>query len=273
MSKITVIKSQTRLFSLSYFREIWQYRELLFTFVKRDIKVRYKQTLIGGAWAIIQPFSTMVVFSFFFGKLAKMPSDGIPYPIFSYSGLLLWVYFSNAINNSSRSIVSNASLITKVYFPRIIAPLAASITGLVDYLIASFILFGLMIYYQIDLSWQVLLVPVVVFFTFLLAAGAGMFLSAVNAKYRDVGFVLPFFIQLLLFVTPVIYPASVAGRFKWIIQLNPMAGLVEAHRALLLSHQPVNFQLLSVSALLILLIFIAGLFYFRRTEGEFADVI
>jgi lipopolysaccharide transport system permease protein len=273
MSKITIIKPKKRLFSFADLQEVWRYRELLFIFVKKNIKVKYKQTIIGGAWAVLQPFSTMIVFSFFFGKLAKMPSEGIPYPIFSYSGLILWTYFSNSLASASTSLVGNASLISKIYFPRLLLPLSATLTGILDYAIAGLIVFGLMFYYQISLNWLILLIPFVVLLTWLLASGIGFWLSAINVKYRDVGFIVPFFIQLLMFATPVIYPASVAGQFKLIIGLNPVTGLIEAHRAMILGHQGINFSLLIMSLISALVIFASGLIYFKSVEKRFVDII
>lgn len=254
------------------FKELYHYRELLVSFLIRDIKIRYRQTIIGGLWAILQPFITMVVFSFFFGKIAKIPSGGVPYPIFSYSGLILWTYFSNAISTSSNSTLGGASLISKVYFPRIILPVSSILIGIVDYGISLIILFAMMLFYKITPSILLPLLPVIIILTCFLATGLGLLLSALNVKYRDVQFILPFFIQLLVFVTPVIYPASVAGSYKWLIMLNPMTGLIEAHRAILLN-QPVNFLFLGISILISIIIFTIGIIYFKSVENYFADVI
>ena len=224
-------------------------------------------------WAIIQPFLTMVVFTLFFGSVVKVPSEGVPYAIFSYSGLLLWTYFSNAITAASNSTVSNSDLISKIYFPRIILPISATIVGFLNYAIAFVIVFGMMIYFQFAPTLNILLVPVILFFTWLLACGIGFWLSAINVKYRDVRYALPFFIQLLLFMTPVIYPVSIAGDYEWLLALNPMSGFIQAHRAMIIGHQPINFQLLGISIVLTLFIFFTGLMYFKSVERYFADII
>lgn len=271
MPPLTIIEPQ-KSFRLLDLKELYYFRELLRTFIIRDLKVRYRQTVIGGAWAILQPFITMVIFSFFFGKIAKIPSEGVPYPIFSYSGLILWTYFSNAISMSANSMIGGAGLISKVYFPRIILPISSTLIGLVDYLIAFCIFFGLVFYYHLSLNPYLLILPLILVFTWFLATGIGFWLSALNVRYRDVQFVLPFFIQLLVFITPVIYPTSVAGNYKWIIMLNPLTGLIEAHRAILLN-QPINFELLSISLFLSIIVLITGMIYFKSVERFFVDVI
>lgn len=272
MEEITVIKPKKRIRSLD-FQEILRYRELFLTFAWRDIRVRYKQTIIGGAWAIVQPLLTMVVFSFFFGKIAQIPSDGVPYPIFSYSGLLLWIFFSNSISNASTSLVGNRALVSKVYFPRAIIPISSTIVMFLDYLIASIVMLLLMVYYRIPFTFSLLLVPLLLLMTWVLANGIGLLLAAINVKYRDVRFALPFFIQLLIFITPVIYPVSVSGKYRWVIALNPMSGLIEAHRAALLGHQAINYPLLIPSVIFTILIFIIGALYFKNVERFFADII
>lgn len=270
--QITIIKPSSKLQFLSV-KELCNYRELIASFVKRDIQVRYRQTIVGGLWAILQPFSTMVIFSFFFGHLAKISGGGVPYPIFSYAGLLLWTYFTGAITASSGSMVASAGLITKVYFPRIIIPIAATITGLLDYAVASVVLIGLMLYYQIMPTSLIILVPLTLSLTWMLAMGMGFWLSAINVKYRDVGYVLPFFIQLMLFVTPVIYPSSIAPNFKFILALNPMTGIIDAHRAMILGGLPVNWSMLGISTIMVIIIFLSGSAYFRSVERYFADII
>jgi len=272
MTEVTIIKPKKGLIPID-FKEIYKHRELLWAFIVRDIKVKYKQTVIGGLWAILQPFLTMVIFSFFFGKIAKIPSEGVPYPIFSYSGLLLWTYFANSVSNASNSMVGGASLITKVYFPRIILPISATLRGLLDYAIAGLIIFGFMFFYKFTPSIYLFLLPLILFFTWMLAAGIGFWLSAIDVKYRDVKYVFPFFIQLWIYATPVIYPASVAGKFEWVVKLNPMSGLIEAHRAMILGHQGINFGMLGISALFAVIIFISGAFYFKSVERYFADII
>ena len=255
-------------------KEIWNYRELLYFLTKRDIKVRYKQTVLGGLWAIIQPVFTMVVFTLFFGRLAKMPSDGIPYPIFVYAGLLPWTYFANALSTSGNSLVGSANLITKVYFPRLIIPASASMAGLLDFFIAMLVMGAMMIYYQFVPSIGILLFPFLVGLTFLCAVGVGLWLSALNVQYRDIRYVIPFLVQLWMFVSPVIYPISmVPQKYQWLLALNPMGGVIEAYRASLLGHMPINWFLLGLSTVIIIILFLSGLYYFRRMEKTFADVI
>ena len=270
---ITVIEPKTGWVPVD-FKEIWNYRELLYFLTKRDIKVRYKQTVLGGLWAVIQPAFTMIVFTLFFGRLAKMPSDGLPYPIFVYAALLPWTYFANAVSASGNSLVGSANLITKVYFPRIVVPASAALAGLLDFFIALFVLAALMIYYQFVPGWGILLFPFLVALTFLCAVGVGLWLSALNVQYRDIRYAIPFLIQVWMFVSPVIYPVSlVKGNYQWLLALNPMGGVIHAYRASLLGHQPIDWQLLTLSALIILAIFLSGLFYFRRMEKVFADVV
>jgi lipopolysaccharide transport system permease protein len=255
-------------------KRIWNYRELFYFLTKRDIKVRYKQTVLGGLWAIIQPVFTMIVFTLFFGRLAKIPSDGIPYPIFVYAGLLPWTYFANALSASGNSLVESSNLITKIYFPRLIVPAAASLAGLVDFFIAMLVLAAMMIYYQFLPGFGILIFPFLVCLTFLCAVGVGLWLSALNVQYRDVRYVIPFLIQLWLFVSPVIYPVSmVKEKYQWLFALNPMGGVIQAYRASLLGHKPIDWLLLGISTLIILALFIGGLYYFRRMEKTFADVI
>ena len=254
--------------------EIWQYRELLYFLTKRDIKVRYKQTVLGGLWAIIQPFFTMVVFTLFFGRLAKMPSDGIPYPIFVYAGLLPWTYFANALSTSGNSLVGSQNLITKVYFPRLIIPASASLAGLLDFFVAMSVLAALMVWYQYLPGIEILLFPFLVGLTFLCAVGVGMWLSALNVEYRDIRYVIPFLIQIWMFVSPVIYPVSmVSEKYRWLLALNPMGGVINAYRASLLGHNPIDWFLLGISSVIIFGLFISGLYYFRRMEKTFADVV
>jgi len=271
--KITIIEPK-KTFSLNQIKEIWEYRELLYFFTWRDLKVRYKQTIIGIAWAIFQPLLTMVVFSVFFGKLANMPSDDIPYPIFVYVGLLLWQFFSGSLTAISNCLVDQKSIITKVYFPRIILPISATITKFVDFLIACFILVGLMVYYgYLPRLSGILILPLLVFITFMATLGLGLFLSALNVKYRDIGYILPFFIQLMLFLTPVIYPASLTGIYSWFLAMNPMTGVIKAARAALLGNFPINWELLGISSIVCFLMFIFGLYYFNKTEKYFADIV
>ncbi len=255
-------------------KEIWNYSEVLYFLAKKDIKVRYKQTVLGGLWAIIQPVCTMVVFTLFFGRLAKIPSDGIPYPIFVYAGLLPWTYFANTLAASGNSLVGSSHLITKIYFPRLIIPAASSLAGLLDFFIAMLVLGVLMIYYHFVPSIGILLFPVLVGLTFLCAMGVGLWLSALNVQYRDIRYVIPFLIQIWMFVSPVIYPVSmVKGKYQWLLALNPMGGVIKAYRASLLGHIPIDWLLLGLSTATIFVILVSGLFYFRRMEKHFADVV
>lgn len=255
-------------------KELWDYRELFYFLTKRDIKVRYKQTVLGGLWAIIQPVFTMIVFTLFFGRLAKMPSDGIPYPIFVYAGLLPWTYFANALSASGNSLVGNANLITKVYFPRLIVPGSASLAGLFDFLIASLVLVAMMIYYHFLPGAAIIYLPFLVVLTFMCAVGAGLWLSALNVAYRDIRYVIPFLIQLWLFVSPVIYPVTIVEeKYRWLLALNPMGGVISAYRASILGHQSVDWFLLGISTIIICFLFISGLYYFAKLENSFADVV
>jgi lipopolysaccharide transport system permease protein len=271
--KITIIKPH-QTFTFDQLKEIWEYRELMYFFTWRDLKVRYKQTVIGVAWAVFQPLISMIVFSIFFGYLAKMPSDGIPYPIFVFVGLLLWQFFSGALSQVSGCLIGNKAIITKVYFPRIILPISSVITKFVDFVIASFILVALMFYYGYTPNLSGLLIlPLLVIITFMAALGLGLFLASLNVKYRDVGYVLPFFIQLMMFLAPVIYPASLTGIWSWFLAMNPMTGVIKAARAALLGNFPINWELLGISALTCFLFFIFGLYYFNKTEKYFADIV
>lgn len=274
MSTAVTVIHPKRLFHLSDLRELWNYRELLYFFSWRDLKVRYKQTALGVLWSILQPLITMMVFSFFFGKLAGMPSDGVPYPIFVYTGLLFWQFFSDALGETSNSLVANKAIVSKVYFPRLLLPISGVITKFVDFLISAVILVFLMIYYGYtpNLSGLAIL-PLLLVLTFMAAVGLGLFLSAVNVKYRDVRYALPFFIQLLLFVTPVIYPASIAGSYSKILALNPMMGVIQSARAALLGTTPINWTLILTSFIAGIVLLVVGLTYFKKTERYFADVI
>jgi len=255
--------------------EVWRYRELLYIFAWRDVKVKYKQTILGIAWAIFQPFITMVVFSIFFGSFAKIPSENIPYPIFVYTGLLLWNYFSISLTSASECLIANEGIIKKVYFPRLLLPFATTVTPAIDFLFALLILFALMIYYHFTPTViGVILIPVLLLISFLGAAGLGLLLSALNAKFRDVRYVLPFMIQTLLFVTPVIYPVSIIpAKFQWLMYLNPMTGVITTARASLLKTEAINFQILLYSFLVSIIFLLIGIFYFRKTERFLADVL
>lgn len=255
-------------------QELNDYRELLFFLALRELKIRYKQTIMGASWALLQPFFTMIIFTLIFSKLAHIPSDGIPYPIFSYSGLLLWTYFSNTLTQSSNSLVVNAPLLSKVYMPRIFIPTAPCLSGLVDYGIAMSILAVMMVYYRFIPKFSVLLLPLIILLTLLLASGIGYWLSSICVKYRDVQFILPFFIQLLMFVSPVIYSTNIVDEnLRLLLYLNPMTGLINAHRACILGHVPVDFIGLAISTILTMVIFVSGILYLKSTEKYFADLI
>lgn len=273
MSNVTIIRPK-KVFSLEDLKEVWRYKELLYFFTWRDFKVRYKQTAIGVLWAVFQPFMTMVVFTIFFGGLLKVPSDGVPYPIFVYTGLLFWQFFSSALSETSNVLIANQAIITKVYFPRLILPLASVATKLVDFGIASIILIGMMIYYGYmpHLS-GFLILPILLIITFMASVGGGLFLAAVNVKYRDVRYALPFFIQILMFVTPVIYPASIAGKYSYLLALNPMTGVIQAARAALLGTTSINWILIADSFVATAVVLVIGVVYFKKVERYFADII
>ncbi len=254
-------------------REIWAYRELLYFLVWRDIKVRYKQTALGAAWAVIQPVMTMVVFSVFFGRLAKVPSDGLPYPVFAYTALLPWQLFAFALTESSNSLVGSQNLITKVYFPRLVIPLASVLAGVVDFLIAFVVLLGLMLYYGIRPTTAVVWLPLFVLLALATALSVGLWLSALNVKYRDVRYTIPFLTQFWMFATPVAYPSSLVPQpWRAWFGLNPMAGVIEGFRWALLGKSSSPGLLLWISIGAVVLLLAGGLFYFRRTESTFADI-
>jgi lipopolysaccharide transport system permease protein len=268
-----VVIEANQVWSRLYLRDLWAFRELLYFLTWRDVKVRYKQTELGVAWAIIQPLFTMLVFTLFFGRLAGVPSDNVPYPVFAYAGLLAWTFFANAITNSGNSLVGSANLITKVYFPRMIIPAAAVAAGLVDFAFAFVILVLLMIYYGVMISWAIVMFPVLVLLTTLLALGMGLWLSALNVKYRDVRFALPFLVQLWMFVSPVIYPTSfLPAKFRWLILVNPMTGIIEGYRSALFG-RPFNWPALGISAALTLGLLFYASATFRRMEKTFADIV
>ncbi len=255
-------------------QELKEYRELLFFLALREIKIRYKQTIMGASWAVLQPLFTMIVFTLIFGGLAQMPSEGIPYPIFSYSGLLIWTYFSNALTQSGNSLVNNAPLLSKVYMPRIFIPTAPCLAGVVDYGIATSILALMMVYYKFMPSIAIILLPFIMLMTFLLASGIGYWLSSICVKYRDVKYILPFFIQMMMFVSPVIYPADIVGEnLQWLLYLNPLTGIINAHRACILGYTSVDFAGLAISAILTIVIFVSGILYLKNTEKYFADLV
>ncbi|HRH44918.1 MAG TPA: ABC transporter permease [Pyrinomonadaceae bacterium] len=254
-------------------KDLWRYRDLLYILTERDVKVRYKQTILGALWAIIQPLFTMLIFTLFFGRLAGMPSDGIPYPIFAYAGLLPWTFFSNAVTSSGNSLVGNSNLITKVYFPRMIIPIASVGSGLLDFAIAFILLVVLMFYYGIGLTFNILMVPFLVILTALLAIGIGMWMSALNVKYRDIRYALPFLIQIGMFASPIIYPTSLVGeKWKWLLALNPLTGQIEAYRSAFFG-KPFDWFSLGISVAITFIILIYSAYNFRRMEKQFADLV
>ncbi|MGH8248348.1 MAG: ABC transporter permease [Gammaproteobacteria bacterium] len=256
-------------------RDLWTYRELVFFMIWRDIKVRYRQTLLGAAWAVIQPVMTMVVFNFLFGTVAKVPTDGIAYPIFAFTALLPWGLFTTALNQASRSLTANHNMITKIYFPRLVLPVASVLAGLIDFAIAFVILIGLMFYFKVTPAWNALWsLPLFVLLAILTALGVALWLSAINVQYRDVNYALPFITQFWLFITPVAYSAQVISE-KWqlVYSLNPMAGVVNGFRWALLGSGNGPDAALWVSVGISLLVLVTGLFYFRRMERTFADTI
>lgn len=251
-------------------RDLWHYRDLLYILTMRDIRVRYKQTLLGAAWAVIQPFFTMVIFTIFFGRLAGLSSDGLPYPIFAYAGLLPWTFFANAVTNSGNSLVGNSSLITKVYFPRMVIPIASVAAGLLDLLIAFVLLVLMMFYYGVGLSVNVVVLPVIVMLMSLLAIGVGMWMSALNVKFRDIRYALPFIIQLGMFASGIITP--IPAKWRWVMFINPVAGLIDAFRAACFG-KPFDWISLGTAIVITFAILFYAAFTFRRMEKSFADVI
>lgn len=254
--------------------EIWRYRELLYFLVWRDIKVRYKQTFLGAAWAVLQPFLTMVVFSVFFGYLAKVPSDGQPYPLFTYTALLPWQLFAYALAESSNSIVNNQRLISKIYFPRLIVPLAGVVAGLVDFLIAFVVLIGMLVFYHQPFTIRILALPQFILLAVATALAAGLWLSTLNVRYRDVRYLMPFLTQLWFFLTPIAYPTSLIPQaFRPFYALNPMVGVVEGFRWALLGGQSLDLVVFLVSTVAVAVLLIGGMIYFRRMETTFADLL
>jgi lipopolysaccharide transport system permease protein len=255
-------------------KELWTYRELLYFLVWRDVKVRYKQTALGAAWAIIQPLMTMVVFTLFFGRLAKIPSDGVPYPILSYAALVPWTFFANGLTQSSNSLVGSANLITKVYFPRLTIPIATVLAGVVDFLLAYAILLCMMLFYGIYPNANILWLPLFLLLALVTALGVGMWLSAMNVQFRDVRFVVPFIVQFWLLATPIAYPSSLLSEpWRTLYGINPMVGVVEGFRWAMLGTKTAPGASIFVSAAVALAVLVSGSFYFRRMEKSFADVV
>ena len=254
--------------------ELWEYRELLYFLTWRDIKVRYKQTVLGAAWAIIQPFFTMVVFSLFFGRLAKIPSDGVPYPIFSYAALVPWTFFAHGLSHASNSLVSSANLIKKVYFPRLAIPVSVVLSGVIDFVLAFLVLLMMMYYYHFVPTINVLWLPLFLLLALVTSLGVGLWFSAMNVQFRDVRYAIPFLTQFWLFATPIAYPSSLLSEpWRTVYGLNPMVGVVEGFRWALLATDTGPGPIIIVSSLTALAILVGGAFYFRRMEKTFADVV
>lgn len=255
--------------------ELWEYRELLYFLTWRDVKVRYKQTVLGAAWAIIQPFFTMVVFSLFFGRLAQIPSDGIPYPIFSYAALVPWAFFANALNQASNSLVRGSHMIKKVYFPRLAMPIASIIAGVVDFVLAFIVLLGMMFFYGIIPTINIFFLPIFLGLALITSLGVSLWLSAMNVQFRDIQYIIPFLTQFWLFATPIAYPSSLIANplFRKLYAINPMVGVVEGFRWALLGTDTAPGPMIIVSSLAAMALLLSGAYYFRRMEKTFADVV
>jgi lipopolysaccharide transport system permease protein len=254
--------------------ELWEYRELLYFFTWRDIKVRYKQTALGAAWAIVQPFLTMVVFSLFFGRLANVPSDGLPYPIFSYAALVPWIFFANGLNQASNSLVASAHLVRKVYFPRLLMPICSVVSGIVDFVLAFTVLLGMMLYYDVIPTLNVFWLPLFLLLALVTSLAVSIWLSAINVQFRDVRYVVPFLTQLWLFATPIAYPSSLLPEpWRMLYGLNPMVGVVDGFRWALLGSAQRPGAMIIVSTLMALTLLVTGAYYFRRMEKTFADYV
>jgi lipopolysaccharide transport system permease protein len=268
-----IIEKRSGLFDINW-SELWEYRELLYTLVEREIKIRYKQTAIGASWVLLQPLITMLIFTAIFGRMAKMPSDGIWYPAFTLSALLPWTYFSQSITRSGASLVTSANLVTKVYFPRILLPLSMIVSPLIDFALSLLLLFSLLLYAGIPLTWKVFTLPLFLLVAMLTALGVGLILSTANVKYRDVGHAIPFLIQIWMFLSPIVYPVSlVPERWKLLYGLNPMAGVIEGFRWALLGKSAPDPVVMSMSIVVFVGVLIVGFAYFNKMERDFADVI
>jgi lipopolysaccharide transport system permease protein len=270
---VMLIEPSTGWVSLNL-KELWTCRELFYFLTWRDVKVRYKQTELGIAWAIIQPFITMIIFSLFFGRLAKIPSDGIPYPIFSFTALVPWIFFANALTQASNSLVGNSNLITKVYFPRIMIPISAVLSGTFDFALSFAVLVGMLYYYHMSVTSAILFLPFFLLLALITALGTSLWFSALNVRYRDVRFVVPFIIQLWMFATPIAYPSTlIPGRWRLLYGLNPMVGVVEGFRWILTGTQTQPSPVIAASTVVALALLIGGALYFKRVEKTFADVV
>lgn len=271
--KETVIKPSRGFIPINL-KDFIMYRELFYFFAWKEIKARYKQTVLGIGWAFLKPFISIVILTVVFGGIVKVPSEDIPYPLFCLSGLVLWNFFSYSLLNSSACLITNQHLITKVYFPRIVIPCSYSLSGIYDYLISLSFLACIMAYYSHPPSIYVLLLPVILVIATLTAIGFGLWLSAMSVKYRDIQYIVPFFIQLLMFITPVIYPTTiVTEKYRFLLYLNPMSGVIDTHRVCILGNKAIDLKLLGISSVVSLVVFVSGLYYFKRMERYFADII
>lgn len=268
-----VVEARRGLISLDL-RSLWQYRELLYFLIWREVKVRYKQTVIGVGWAVLQPVLTMALFAVIFGRFLRVPTDGLPYPVFAFAALLPWNYFAQAIDRSGNSLVANANLISKVYFPRLIIPLSSVATPAVDFALAFVVLLGIMALYGITPTWGVLLLPAFLLLAVLTALAVSLWLSALNVKYRDVRYAIPFLVQVWMYASPVVYPVSIVPeRWRLLYSLNPMAGVIEGFRWALLSHESPDLGVMAISMVVVLALLVGGLVYFKRMERTFADIV
>lgn len=270
----TVVIESTRGWASLHLAELWAYRELLYFFIWRDVKVRYKQTVMGASWAIIQPFLTMVVFSLFFGRLAKVPSDELPYPVFSYAALVPWTFFANGLAQASATLVARADMVKKIYFPRLLMPMAAVLAGLVDLVLAFAVLLAMMLFYGIAPTINALWLPLFLLLALITCLGVSFWLSAMNVQFRDVRYVVPFLVQMWLFLTPIAYPSSLLDEpWRTLYGVNPLAGVVEGFRWALLGTKTAPGPMVAVSSLVAVALLVSGAFYFRRMERTFADVV
>jgi lipopolysaccharide transport system permease protein len=268
-----IIEPRNGLFHLDL-KSIWQYRELLYFLVWRDLKVRYKQTVIGIGWAIVQPLVTMLIFTVIFGELVKVPSDGLPYPIFAYSALLPWNYFASALQRCVTSVVGDSALVSKVYFPRLILPLVGTVSGLVDFFVSLLLLLVMMAWFGIAVSWAIVTLPLFLLLALCTVLAVGLWLSALNVRFRDVGYTIPFLVQIWMYTSPIVYPVSVIPpQYRLLYSLNPMAGVIEGFRWALLGKQSPDFSLIAVSATAVFLLMLGGLIFFRNMERTFADIV
>lgn len=273
MTEITIIQAKKGWVPID-FKELWRYRELLYFLTWRDILIRYKQTALGIAWAVIQPVLTMVIFSLVFGRFGKLPTGGVPYPIFSFVALLPWNLFASALTKATNSVVSSSNLVKKIYFPRLLIPISSTLSPLVDFLISLMVLVAMMLYYRVPLAWPILLLPVLIIMALVIALGVGLWFATLNVKYRDIGHAIPFFIQAWMFASPVAYSINlIPERWQTLYALNPMVGVINGFRWVLLGHGEIPANTMLVSSLVGLLILVTGMFYYQRMERKFADVV